>query len=116
MGGLKALKPLLKLTLPNLLVINITVSTKKAVSITVRGKVQGVGFRYFTKSTAKRLGLVGYVKNIPDGSVYVEAYGNSKSIERLISKCHEGSWLAAIKNIEVKEIGELYETEFRIEK
>ena len=42
---------------------------KKSIIIKVSGKVQNVGFRFYTKKTAKSLGVTGYVKNLPDASV-----------------------------------------------
>jgi acylphosphatase len=50
---------------------------------TVRGRVQGVGFRYFVVIQSRRLGLTGWVSNEPDGSVRVVAEGSEVTIERL---------------------------------
>lgn len=49
----------------------------------VRGRVQGVGFRWWTRSRAKELGLVGYAKNLDDGRVEVGAQGPLEQILRL---------------------------------
>jgi len=46
-----------------------------AVEVRVVGRVQGVGFRYFAHELGRRLGLVGYVRNLPDGSVRAYAEG-----------------------------------------
>jgi len=48
---------------------------KKHVNITVKGRVQGVGFRYSAMEAAEELGIKGFVRNMPDGSVYIEAEG-----------------------------------------
>lgn len=56
--------------------------TKK---ITFYGKVQGVGFRYFTSKFAKKLQLNGWVKNNDDGTVTVVAQGEEKNIEALVN-------------------------------
>ncbi len=64
--------------------------SKKSVSITIFGKVQRVGFRYFVKDNAKSLNINGFVKNLPDGSVYVEATGNEKELDTLIDYCKKG--------------------------
>jgi acylphosphatase len=50
---------------------------------TVRGRVQGVGFRYVVMSEARSLGLTGFVQNRPDGSVRVEAEGSPERLDRL---------------------------------
>ena len=49
----------------------------------VKGRVQGVGFRYFTHSIAMRIGVYGYVKNLFDGSVEVYAIGTLEQLENL---------------------------------
>lgn len=56
--------------------------TKK---ITFYGKVQGVGFRYFTSKFAKKLQLNGWVKNNDDGTVTLVAQGEEKNIEALVN-------------------------------
>jgi acylphosphatase len=48
------------------------------------GKVQGVGFRYFTQKRANRLGLTGWVKNLADGSVEVTVQGEKATLEEFI--------------------------------
>ncbi len=49
--------------------------------ITVFGRVQGVGFRYFVKRCAMRLGVAGFVKNLFDGSVYIHAEAEASVLE-----------------------------------
>jgi acylphosphatase len=49
----------------------------------VRGRVQGVGFRWFVRECARELGIRGWVRNRGDGSVEVEAEGDVGSLERL---------------------------------
>jgi len=58
--------------------------------IKVRGHVQGVGYRYSTLRIAKTLKLTGYVKNLPDDSVYIEAQGNPDSVNDFIEWCKTG--------------------------
>lgn len=60
------------------------------ISIEVIGKVQGVGFRYYILEHAKELGLKGYVKNLVNGNVYIEAEGEPDNIERLKHYCEQG--------------------------
>lgn len=49
----------------------------------VRGRVQGVGFRYTTRRVARELGLVGWVRNLPSGGVEVLAQGAPQALEQL---------------------------------
>jgi acylphosphatase len=58
--------------------------------IVVRGRVQGVGFRYATVSEARRLGLHGWARNAPDGSVEIIAEGAVADVQALIAWCHQG--------------------------
>lgn len=51
----------------------------KTVHLLIGGRVQGVGFRYFVHQKAKELGILGWVKNTPDGRVEIEASGNDDS-------------------------------------
>ena len=75
----------------------------RAVRILVTGRVQGVFFRKSTLDQALRLGLKGYVMNLPDGRVLVEAGGEPAAIEALISWCRQGPPGARVQNIQVNE-------------
>ncbi len=75
----------------------------KRIEVYVEGVVQGVGFRYFTKKVAKELGVTGYVKNLPDGRVFVVAEGDENQLEKFISSIRRGPRLAIVKNIRVVE-------------
>lgn len=55
----------------------------------VHGNVQGVGFRYWTKSQAKRLGIAGYAKNLADGRVEVVAEGELGHVDKLLELLRE---------------------------
>jgi acylphosphatase len=61
-----------------------------ALRFTIQGRVQGVGFRYFVLHHARQLGVKGFVKNLPDGSVLVEAVGNEESVYSLMDLCRQG--------------------------
>ncbi|WP_404980574.1 acylphosphatase [Carboxydichorda subterranea] len=65
-------------------------SGAKAVRLQVFGRVQGVGFRDFTRREARRLGLVGWVRNLPDGSVEVWAEGPDSALEELVECVRKG--------------------------
>lgn len=69
----------------------------------VHGRVQGVNFRAYTADHARRLGLAGTVRNLPDGrSVAVDAEGEGQSLERLIAALHEGPRFAWVERVEVE--------------
>jgi len=70
----------------------------KAVILKVYGKVQGVGFRFYTQKKAQELSLKGFVQNKTDGSVYIEAEGEADQLELFIFWCDEGpSWARVVK-------------------
>lgn len=70
----------------------------------VEGKVQGVFFRYWTKQNADELGLVGWVKNLNDGTVEAMFEGEKSVIEEMIRRCRVGS-----KESEVEHVDATYE-------
>ncbi len=67
--------------------------------ITVAGRVQGVGFRYFTRDVAKKLGLKGYVRNLPDGTVEIVAEGDEEKLRKLLEEVEKGPPLAEVTHI-----------------
>lgn len=67
----------------------------------VRGRVQGVGFRYATLEYASNLGLLGYVRNTWDGAVEVVAEGPEADLQRLLSWLHRGPALAHVTQVHV---------------
>jgi acylphosphatase len=70
----------------------------------VRGRVQGVGFRWFVWREAQRLGLRGIVRNLPDGSVEVMAEGLEKALEELELALSQGPTAARVEHVEKREI------------
>ena len=69
--------------------------------IFVSGRVHGVNYRAFTEQEANLLGLAGYVRNLSDGRVQVEAEGNRKAIEELINRLRKGPGRAHVTGVEV---------------
>jgi acylphosphatase len=65
----------------------------------VRGRVQGVGFRWFVEREAHILKITGWVRNNPDGSVEVLAMGTREQLARLRSRLHEGPRAARVDNV-----------------
>ncbi|MBU1204830.1 MAG: acylphosphatase [Nanoarchaeota archaeon] len=74
----------------------------KRVHIIISGYVQGVCFRYFTKIEARRLGLKGFVKNLPNGDVEVVAEGNEKELNELIDFCRKGPMFSCVANLKLE--------------
>jgi len=72
------------------------------VRLIVRGRVQGVGFRWFAQRAASKLGVTGYVKNLPDGSVEIEAEGERGRLEELIQQVKLGPTFAHVTDVLVE--------------
>ena len=72
--------------------------------IRITGHVQGVFFRQWTADTADRLGVAGWVRNRPDGSVEVNASGEPEAVEALIAQLRHGPPMAEVSDISIKEI------------
>ena len=68
---------------------------------TVAGRVQGVGFRYFVARSARGLGLSGYVRNLPDGTVEVAAVGNRASLDALAALLEKGPPGAIVESVKL---------------
>lgn len=74
---------------------------QKAVSVLVKGRVQGVGFRAFTRRHAMLLGLKGEVSNLPDGAVKAHIEGSSERVKQLLHLIKQGPSLARVEKIVV---------------
>lgn len=70
------------------------------IQVSVRGRVQGVGFRQFTAARAKQLGVVGWVRNESDGSVSVVAEGEEDALRQLIEDLKRGPSLSRVRDVE----------------
>ncbi|GMT45097.1 MAG: acylphosphatase [bacterium] len=77
---------------------------KKAIILQVFGRVQGVGFRYYTQKKANEFGIHGFAKNRPDGSVYIEAEGEAEMLDAFVFWCEEGPAWARVSKVEKQEI------------
>ena len=71
-------------------------------TVIVHGRVQGVFFRDFTRREATALGLNGYVRNLPDGTVEVIAEGPRETLEQLLNKAKIGPSSARVDRAEVQ--------------
>jgi acylphosphatase len=70
------------------------------VHLVVRGRVQGVGFRYFVRRRADSMGITGWVRNRADGAVEVEAEGARPELERLVAALSRGPAGAQVTAVE----------------
>jgi acylphosphatase len=68
----------------------------------VSGRVQGVGYRYFVLDAARREGLHGYVKNLPDGRVEAEAEGEAEALDRFERALRQGPSRARVEHVIVE--------------
>ena len=75
----------------------------KHLNIKIFGRVQGVGFRYFTKQKASKLGLTGFVQNQQDGSVYIEVEGPKDVVDKFADWCGQGSSWSRVEKIDVRQ-------------
>lgn len=83
-------------------------------NITVKGRVQGVGYRAFAYKVAKGLRLSGYVKNRLDGTVQIEAEGDKEALDKFVILCKNGPGWAFVDKINLYESPVLGYQEFKI--
>lgn len=76
-------------------------STRTGVHLLISGQVQGVFFRHGAKQVAQRLGIVGWIRNNPDGSVEALACGRKENLEEFIAWCKQGPPFAQVEKVEV---------------
>jgi acylphosphatase len=77
---------------------------QKAISATITGRVQGVGYRYSAVAEAGRLGLVGWVRNAPDGSVETRAQGHGPALDEFVAFLHHGPRSARVGFVAVRPV------------
>lgn len=81
----------------------------------VRGRVQGVGYRYFARQAAAKLGLTGYVRNLDDGSVEAYAAGPEEKLSEFAALLHQGPRFSDVRGVEELEAGVQRYGSFEIE-
>jgi acylphosphatase len=74
----------------------------KRIHLVVHGRVQGVFYREFVKKEAEKLGVVGFVRNLSNGSVEVVAEGKEDKLKELIKACRKGSFLSFVEKVDEK--------------
>lgn len=77
---------------------------ERAVEVVVTGRVQGVSFRAATEQQAGRLGLRGWVRNEPDGSVAAHFEGAPDAVAAIVAWCREGPRLARVHDVRVAHV------------
>lgn len=75
----------------------------KHLNIEVYGLVQGVFFRIRAKEEAARLNVKGFAKNMPDGSVYIEAEGEKENLDEFVKWCTRGPSPAKVEKVSITE-------------
>lgn len=85
----------------------------KAIHLVIHGRVQGVGYRAWTGSVARKLGLKGWVRNRTEGTVEAVFIGDAKTIEHMVKHCHTGPMNARVDKIERGEWTDLSPSDFR---
>lgn len=73
----------------------------KNIQISITGRVQGVGFRYSAVHKAQQTGIKGYVKNMYNGSVFIEAEGDETSLDQFLIWCHTGPSFARVNQVSI---------------
>ena len=77
-------------------------SSMQQIECIVSGAVQGVAYRVYAQDAAGELGLVGYVKNLTDGTVLVCAQGDRDTLKDFVEYLHEGSLLSKVTSVSVE--------------
>lgn len=73
---------------------------RQAIQITIHGLVQKVGYREWLRKQAKNYQVVGWVKNLPEGTVWALLIGEDNPLQKLIQDCYQGPSSAAVQKID----------------
>ncbi|HSX40410.1 MAG TPA: acylphosphatase [Candidatus Saccharimonadales bacterium] len=80
----------------------------------ISGQVQGVGYRRFVKRHAQKLGLTGWVRNIPDRRVEATFSGSKEQIDEILKICKKGPFLSEVTRVETQQSEEEAFDDFKI--
>jgi acylphosphatase len=89
-------------------------SMSRSVDVTVTGRVQGVFFRARTHEQADRLGVRGWVRNEPDGSVGAHFEGPAEAVDEMVAWCRRGPAYARVEHVAVTEVAPTGDAGFRV--
>lgn len=76
----------------------------KHLRIKIFGAVQGVGFRWSAKRRAAALGITGFARNDPDGTVCIEAEGTDHGLSEFLAWCRRGSSYSSVRQVDIEAI------------
>ena len=88
---------------------------KKLYKIIITGHVQGVGYRWRASGEARTLGINGFVKNLSDGNVYIEAEGMVQQLDDFVDWCKKGPGHGYVESVNIEVFPPVNYTDFRIE-
>jgi acylphosphatase len=86
----------------------------RAVEVRISGRVQGVSFRVYAAREAGRLGLAGWVRNEPDGSVAAHLEGPSDKVEQMVAWCRQGPPAAVVERVDLEDVAATGAASFEI--
>jgi acylphosphatase len=86
-----------------------------SVHLRIHGQVQGVSFRWYARREAQALGLAGWVRNCPDGTVEAVAEGSEEDVRRFVAWANHGPSGACVDRVEEAQLTPQGLAEFRIE-
>jgi acylphosphatase len=93
---------------------SVSLDTIRTVDVVIRGRVQGVGYRYWTSREAERRGLNGHVRNRADGGVEARFSGASEAVAAMLDACRLGPAGAAVSSVEAIDAADPPDAGFRI--
>ncbi|MGH9340172.1 MAG: acylphosphatase [Acidobacteriota bacterium] len=70
----------------------------------IKGRVQGVGFRFFAYEAAQQMGIKGWTKNLENGDVEIHAQGDEQEMAQFLNRIRSGPPLSVVSDIEVREV------------
>jgi acylphosphatase len=76
---------------------------RKRVRVWIKGRVQGVAFRAYTRNAALKEGVKGWVRNLPDDRVEAVFEGDGKKVDRMVAWCYKGCPFSRIDHVEIQE-------------
>ncbi len=82
--------------------------------INVTGHVQGVGYRWRAANEARTRNIKGFIKNLSDGSVYIEAEGSQKQLNAFVEWCKKGPGFGFVESVNIDTLPPLDYTDFQI--
>lgn len=88
----------------------------RSYKILVKGKVQGVNYRYNAQAAAHKYDLTGYVKNTHDGHVFINAEGREENLQQFIEWCNTGPTKAEVSEVNSEEQEVVGYTTFEIKR